>query len=140
MGILNELFGGLGKGVATEPRFTVADGVSEGVCRGIWARFVAFRQAGYLTPFSVRKTPYKQKIYSMGTHIIKEYTGARETVRPWVAAARAVWLLRSSGIGVCDPIMHHHALRASCAHRGFTSSLTSQLNSWMQPGEPGGSI
>jgi hypothetical protein len=41
---------------------------------------VAYRQAGYLTPFSVRKTPYKQKIFSMGTHIIKEYTGARETV------------------------------------------------------------
>lgn len=80
MGILNELFGGLGKGVAAEPRLTIADGVSEGVCRSVWARYVAYRQAGYLTPFSVRKTPYKQKIFSMGTHIIKEYTGARETV------------------------------------------------------------
>jgi hypothetical protein len=36
MGILNELFGGLGKGVATEARLTIADGVSEGVCRSVW--------------------------------------------------------------------------------------------------------
>lgn len=48
------------------------------LCR---ARYVAYRQAGYLAPFSVRKTPYKQKIFNMGTHIIKEYTGARDTVR-----------------------------------------------------------
>lgn len=41
---------------------------------------MAYRQAGYLQPFSVRRSPYKQKIFSMGTHIIKEYTGARDTV------------------------------------------------------------
>lgn len=36
MGILNELFGGLGKGVATEARLIIASGVSEGVCRSVW--------------------------------------------------------------------------------------------------------
>jgi hypothetical protein len=56
------------------------------ICR---ARYVAYRQAGYLTPFSVRKTPYKQKIFSMGTHIIKEYTGCRETVSAACAMAFA---------------------------------------------------
>jgi hypothetical protein len=58
------------------------------VCCALQARYIAYRQAGYLTPFSVRKTPYKQKIFSMGTHIIKEYTGARSTVREGAARGR----------------------------------------------------
>lgn len=45
------------------------------------ARYVAYRQAGYLTPFSVRRSPYKQKLFTMGTHIIKEYSNCRDTVR-----------------------------------------------------------
>jgi hypothetical protein len=29
----------------------------------------------------VRRSPYKQKLFTMGTHIIKEYSNCRDTVR-----------------------------------------------------------
>lgn len=94
------------------------------------ARYVAYRQAGYLTPFSVRKTPYKQKIFSMGTHIIKEYTGCRETVGAagaiglCVAAAGARVVLSSVFRGVLGLCLY---VNNSDAVLAVPSSIASSL-------------
>jgi len=44
-------------------------------------KYAAYRSAGCIAPFHVRRTPYKVKLFTLDSYIIKEYTGAREKVR-----------------------------------------------------------
>jgi len=47
-------------------------------------KFAAYRKAGLLRPFHVRRTPYKCRMHSLGGNIIKEYAGARQKVCCWL--------------------------------------------------------
>jgi hypothetical protein len=58
---------------------------------------VAYRKAGYIKPFHIRRTPYKCRMYLLGSYIVKEYSGARQKVRP--PPARRRWWRRLGGGG-----------------------------------------
>eukprot|EP00775_Hariotina_reticulata_P002663 gene2663-2963_t len=49
------------------------------------SKYVAYRSAGCIAPFHVRRTPYKVKLFTLDSYIIKEYSGARDKVEKEVA-------------------------------------------------------
>lgn len=51
-------------------------------------KFAAYRKAGFVKPFHIRRTPYKCRMYSLGGYIVKEYSGCRQKVRTPPPAAR----------------------------------------------------
>eukprot|EP00882_Tetradesmus_deserticola_P000913 GHRQ01000992.1.p1 GENE.GHRQ01000992.1~~GHRQ01000992.1.p1 ORF type:complete len:517 (+),score=232.21 GHRQ01000992.1:150-1700(+) len=77
------------KSIGSEATFELGDCSAQNA-NAIWSKYVNYRRAGYVKPFWARRTPHKIKLFHMGSHIVKEYTGAREAVEKEVAILRQV--------------------------------------------------
>ncbi|WIA36954.1 hypothetical protein OEZ86_008194 [Tetradesmus obliquus] len=75
------------KSIASEATFELGD-CSLQNANAIWSKYVNYRRAGYVKPFWTRRSPHKIKLFHMGSHIVKEYTGAREAVEKEVVILR----------------------------------------------------
>ncbi|KAI8464551.1 MAG: kinase-like domain-containing protein [Monoraphidium minutum] len=58
-------------------------------------KFTAYRKAGFVKPFHIRRTPYKCRMWSLGGYIVKEYSGARQKVESEI---RILQQLRHDGL------------------------------------------